>query len=123
MCSNSKKSEIVCFELNNWFSGRDYPAEEPYVGWMCDDFNINFMNEEWVKENRLCVVFSVVDMSFNFCITATREWVENNCPSLLIKYTEFIRQPDKYGDVFGRFGNEFLEYTDDNIGITRGEDY
>ena len=28
--------EIVYFELNNWFSGRDYPNEEPFTTW-CDD--------------------------------------------------------------------------------------
>ena len=110
-------NEIVYFELNNWSAGRDYPNNEPFISWMCDDLNIKFNNEEWVKENKLCVVFDIVDMSFNFCITATKEWVEENCPDLLTKYTEFLRTPDKYGDIEGRFGHEFLEYNEDNFGI------
>lgn len=111
-------NEIIYFELNNWFSGRDYPADEPYRSWMKDDLNISFNDKEWVKENKLCVVRDMVDMSQNFCITATKEWVEENCPSLLTEYTEFLRYPDEDGYVEGRFGHEFLEYTEENIGIT-----
>ena len=114
--------EIVYFELNNWFSGVDYPAAEPFISWMRDDLNIKFRNEEWVKENKLCVVESLVDMSSNYCITATKDWVEKNCPELLTKYTEFLREPDEDGYVYGRFGHEFLEYKEENIGITWQED-
>lgn len=110
--------DIVYFELNNWMSGTDYPADEPFISWMCDDFNIKFNNEDWLKENKLCVLKSYIDMSQNFCITATKEWVEKNCPKLLTDYTKFLRQPDEYGFVEGRFGHEFLEYNEDNIGLT-----
>lgn len=115
--------EIVYFELNNWFSGSDYPAAEPFLTWMKDNLNIPFDNKEWVKENKLCVVQSFVDMSSNYCITAPRDWVEANCPELLTKYTEFLREPDEDGYVYGRFGYEFLEYEEENIGITLFEDY
>lgn len=37
---------------------------------------------------------------------------------LFTKYTKFIVLPDKYGIVYGRFGHDFLEYKDENIGIT-----
>lgn len=112
---------IIYFELNNWFAGRDYPAKEPFLSWMRDDLNIKFRNNDWVKENKLCVVFDFIDMSQNFCITATREWVEQNCPDLLTEFTEFLREPDEDGYVYGQFGHEFLEYTEENIGIEEVE--
>ena len=84
---------------------------------MRNDLRIPFRNETRVKENRLCVVFSFIDMSQNFCITATREWVEKNCPKLLTDYKKFLRQPDEDGDVQGRFSQWFLPYSEENIGI------
>lgn len=111
------ENEIIYFELNNWCCGRDYPDAEPFMSWMRGFLPI-FRNEKWVKENKLCVRASNVDMSQNFCISATKEWVEQNCPELLTKYTQFLRKPDKYGDVDGRFGCPFLEYEESNFGIT-----
>lgn len=108
--------DVVYFELNNWTPGEDYPAAEPFLSWMRNDLAIKFRNEEWVEENELCVVESMVDMSSNFCITAKKEWVEQNCPELLTQYTELLRHPDEDGDVYGRFGHEFLPWSEDNIG-------
>lgn len=116
--------DVVYFELNNWFAGEDYPNDEPFLSWMKNDLNIKFRNEKWVIENELCVVESIVDMSSNFCITAKKEWVEKNCPKLLTDYKEFLRYPEKYedededGEVYGRFGNHFLEWSEENFGIT-----
>ena len=109
--------EVIYFELNNWSRGRDYPATEPFIGWMERHLLPIFRNEKWVEENNLCIRASIVDMSQNFCITATKEWVEQNCPELLTKYTQFLREPDKYGDVEGQFGCPFLEYDESNIGL------
>lgn len=109
--------EIIYFELNNWFAGVHYPDSEPFLSWMKDDLNTKFRDEEWVKENKLCVVADMIDMSQNFCVTATKEWVNMNCPSLLTTYTNYLRVPDEYGDVYGQFGHEFLEYDENNFGI------
>ena len=114
--------EIVCFELNNWTPGNDYPAEEPFLTWIGNDLNIHFNNENWVKENKLCVVRSIIDMSVNFCITTTKQWVEKNCPKLLTEYQDFLRHPDEVGFVEGRFGNYFLDYTEENIGVSDDND-
>lgn len=84
---------------------------------MGNDLKIPFDREDWVKENRLCAVHTLVDMSFNYCITAPRDWVENNCPELLTKYRQSLRFPDEDGLVFGQFDDEFLEYREENIGI------
>lgn len=110
--------EVVYFELNNWMRGKHYPNDEPFISWIGNDLSIRFNNEEWVKDNKLCIVKSTIDMSQNFCITATKEWVEHNCSKLLTEYREFLRFPDEDGYVYGRFGNEFLEYEEENIGIT-----
>ena len=137
--------EIVYFELNNWFGGRDYPNEEPFLTWCGDDSNLYFSNEEWVKDNKLVVLESYVDMSVNWCVTATKDWVLNNCPKLLsdestevvmvtrskdgeskrtesYPYSSFLRYSDKDGIVYGRFDDEFRMYTEENIGtIEAGE--
>lgn len=84
---------------------------------MKNDLQIKFDDETWVKKSRLCVVRELIDMSSNYCITATREWVVNNCPKLLTDYAEFIRYKEDDGKVYGRFGTEFKEYREENIGI------
>ena len=115
--------DIVYFELNNWFSGRDYPNAEPFLSWMKDDLNQKFRDKEWIKENKLIVVESLVDMSMNFCITATKEWVEENCHELLSTYKNFVRKPEDDEDVpYGRFGCPFLEYKEENIGYHYAEE-
>lgn len=108
---------IVYFELNNWACGKDYPDDEPFISWLSNDFSIYFNNEEWVKENKLCVVKTMIDMSINFCISATKDWVESNCPKLLTDYRDILRFPDEDDEVYGRFGTHFNEYLDENIGI------
>lgn len=119
--------EIIYFELNDWSSGRDYPDAEPFLSWMqCNEENkyyIQFRDESWIKENKLVVVESLVDMSMNFCITTTKEWVEQNCPELLSTYKGFIRQPDEDDEApYGRFGCPFLEYEKDNVGYHYAEE-
>lgn len=116
--------EVIYFELNDWFCGRDYPDDEPFIEWMSDDnFYIKFRDKKWIEENKLVVVESIVDMSLNFCITATKEWVQSNCPKLLTEYTKFIRYAEEDDDVpYGRFGCPFLEYEEDNIGYHFAEE-
>lgn len=115
--------DVIYFELNNWFSGRDYPDAEPFSSWMGDDLNLKFRDKEWIKENKLVVVESLVDMSSNFCITATKKWVEENCPELLSTYEKFIRKSDEDEEVpYGRFSCPFLKYEEENIGYHYAEE-
>ena len=132
--------EIVYFELNNWFAGRDYPNAEPFLTWMSDDLKLRFSNEDFVKENQLCVVQSWVDMSTNYCISAPKSWVLQNCPDLLTdktysyvitssskdgtkktEYTEpfskFLRTSEDGEPPVGMFGCPFNEWSPENIGI------
>ena len=53
--------EFYYIELNHW-SSEYYPDIEPFLTWMSEDI-LQFRNEEWLKENKLVVVESIVDMS------------------------------------------------------------
>ena len=125
--------EIVYFELNNWFYGQDYPADEQFKEWVNSH---QFSKDEWCKENKLCVLCGNYDMSVNWCITAPKTWVEENCPKLLTdekyiytvcsywrgvhrtlekekKYSDFLRP-----DGIGQFYWKFLDYAPENYGVT-----
>ena len=115
--------DIVYFEVNNWCPGEDYPTAEPFYEWLGNDLHQTFMSEDWVKENKLCVVFTVVDMSFNYAVTAPLSWVQEHCPVILEEpwKSKFCYEPkDGEDEVEGRFSS-FLPYIEENIGITEGE--
>ncbi len=138
---NRMDSGIIYFSVNNWMYGQDYPPTENFRKWLGNDLNQSFRNEEWVKENKLCVRCGCIDMSQNYLVSAPREWVEKNCPELLTnfeytytsiingkevehkdKYSKFVYSPDygPDGDEFNcedRFGWPFLEYKEENIGV------
>ena len=122
-------TNVVYFQLNNWMPGDDYPDVEPFNSWLafsdkdgCDYATLKLMDENWVKENKLCIVTNLVDMSLTFRISATKEWVNKNCPELLSKYKQFIVCPDECGDIKDKFGYDFLLYKESNIGIKRVEE-
>jgi hypothetical protein len=116
--------DIVYFELNDWSAYEDYPPEEPYIDWCCIYKNEDgtyhlpkLRNEKWLKENGLIVVESLLDMSMNFCITAPKTWVNENCPNLLTTWSKFIRIPEDEDDVpCGRWDTPFLPYEEKYIG-------
>lgn len=108
--------KVIYFELNNWSYGEDFPAVEPFISWM--GLLPILRHDGFAKENKLCIVASNVDMSQNFCISASEEWVKDHCPELLTKYTQFLREPDEDGEVYGRFGCPFAEYEESNFGVT-----
>lgn len=135
------KEDIIYFELDNWFCGRDYPNAEPFIGWMGKDAGFCFGDDAWCKENKLCVEAGLIDMSTCFCITATKTWVEKNCPRLLTdeecgaemsvsqkgengnwvtkniyescKYSKFVCE-DGVGKISGW---SFREYKEENFGV------
>jgi len=138
--------EIIYFEINNWFAGRDYPNREPFLSWITGYGGI-FSNEKWCKENKLCVVAGTLDMSYNWCVTATKEWVLENCPYLLSEEVDkvtfkvheagshgwkdkieeyalnrFLHFPDEDGNVYGTYDWMFLPWCEENFGVTYHED-
>lgn len=128
------KPEIVYFSVNNWFCGRDFPNDRIFIDWIGKAI---FQNDDWAKKNKLCIRWGYYDMSINYCITATKDWVEKNCPELLTnneyeyklcegfegkvvtyknKYSNFVFHPDENGEVEDNFNWPFLEYNEENIG-------
>ena len=115
--------DIVYFEVDNWFAGRDYPEAEPFLSWMANDLSLQLKNDEWVKENKLVVACCFVDMSQAFAVSAPRKWVEKICPVILEDQNKkFVFHPDENGKVVGKF-LEFMEYNEENIGVHWLDDY
>lgn len=131
---------VVYFEINNWFPGRDYPKID-FI-----ERNINkFADDNWCKEQKICVAAMSIDMSMNYCVTAPFNWVMEKMPELLSdrnytydvithgfntktgkvedwtttyhkKYSDFLRY-NVDGGVESRSGCTFLDYSEDNIGV------
>lgn len=122
-----KEDKIIYFELNNWMNGDDYPDAEPFISWMDDTSDRDEDNSwtrdpkdfaKWCQDNELCIVYSLIDMSCNYCVSAKESWVKENCPELLTKYTEFIRElEDGQVTPHGRFGSHFKLYNKNNFGL------
>lgn len=133
-------NDVVYFSVNNWFCGRDYPPTKTFIKWMGNDFNQYLANDEWCKENKLCVYFGNIDMSTNYTVTAPIEFVNKYCPELLTdeeytyntvvyngderiveehkkKYSDFVYHPDS-DDENGLDVNDmpFREYSEANFG-------
>lgn len=138
--------DIIYFSVNNWFCGEDYPNTSNFKKWLGDDLKQAFANDNWCKENKLCVTCQVIDMSFGYAISAPREWVEKNCPELLTndeytytvlsqwgdgkggwiteekeerkKYSDFVYVPDEGEDIpdRGLYDVPFREYKEENFG-------
>lgn len=115
----AQKEEIIYFELNNWTQGEDFPAEEPFISWMWRGKSLLppvFEDREWVKENKLAVSTTLVDMSLNYCIAAPKSWVLKNCPNLLEeRNAKFVFGKGGEEPAFGRFGS-FVPYEEEYIG-------
>ena len=122
-----KEDKIIYFELNNWMVVDDYPDAEPFISWMDDTYDRDEGNSwirdpkdfaKWCQDNELCVVYSLIDMSCNYCVSAKESWVKENCPELLTKYTEFIREPEDEEEApYGRFDSHFKLYDKNNFGL------
>ena len=105
---------IIYFQLNNWFAGKDYPDAEPFNSWM-SNLNDTFLNVDWVKKNKLCVFVHNVDMSVSLCITAPKKLVSEQCPELLTMYKSFIVKKNSSNEIKDKFGYSFLDYNESNI--------
>lgn len=132
--------EIIHFSVNNWFSGRDYPPTENFQKWLGDDLNQKFRDNEWAKENKLCIYYGFIDMSLNYTVAAPRSWVEKNCPELLTndeyEYATIISKPKKNKGILVKLGikpkygyeqitevhkkkySDFVDHPDDDGDIT-----
>ena len=120
ICHNfdMRVKDIIYFSVNNWDCGINYPDTEIFRKWLGEDEDQYFMNDEWCKENKLCVYCGIIDMSFNYTVSAPKEWVEKNCPELLTNYSDFIFLP-KEGEIkpeYDSWHQPFLDYCEENFG-------
>jgi len=107
---------IIKVSLNNWWAEDDYPK----------DFELElepgheppFLDKEFCKENKLCVVVGTIDMSVNYTITAPAEWVKKYIPSVL--GTKFQYDAEATEDSWYQ---PFLDYTEENIGLHWYDNY
>ena len=62
--------EIVYFELNNWFPGRDYPDAEPFNSWInTPTYTDAFEDNDWCIENNRMDLNDRFDEEKNGCTT------------------------------------------------------
>lgn len=99
------ENELVYFELNDWIPTTDYPNEEPFISMCCIQYDraskkenkfihIPYLrNNLWLKQNKIVCTVETIDMSEDFYVVATKDWVNRNCPNLLTKYRKFLRDP------------------------------
>ena len=99
-----KKPDVIYFSVNNWFCGRDYPPLRCFKKWLGNDLNQTFESDKWAKENKLCIYHGMIDMSFNYTVSAPRDWVEKNCPELLTdkEYTYTTQRGRYKKNLFGK---------------------
>jgi len=112
MEKNSNNDDIVYFYICDWY---DYTGADPLEQWVIDN---KFGNEDWVKENKLCVILVPYVMEIYYFVTAKREWVKKNCPCILDKKYHMTRTPDENGKVLDPTCDEYLTYSEENIGIS-----
>ena len=75
ICHNfdMRVKDIIYFSVNNWDCGIHYPDTEIFRKWLGEDEDQYSMNDEWCKENKLCVYCGIIDMSFQlYCICTKR---------------------------------------------------
>ena len=115
------KEDVIYFSVNNWFAGRDYPNTPTFREWMKDDLNLKLRDDNWAKENKLCIYYGVIDMSQNFTVSAPKEWVEKNCPEIIGSKFEYVPSCLIDGILMpesDRYDMPFKEYNEENFGST-----
>lgn len=111
--------KVVYFEVDNWYCGSDYPNTPTFIKWMSNDLKLQFNNDSWCKENHLCVYAKCVDMSQDFTVSATEDWVKENCPELLNNEDckKFVKGiSDDLDDIPDAKFGVFREYCEENFG-------
>ena len=115
-----KMEEIIYLEFNNWFGGRDYPEIPNIEDWVggCDrpGYKSPLLNDEWCKAQKICCLTNDTYIT-DFCYSRGQEqwWTKTEEYS----FDQFRRMPEDGDEVaYGRFGWRFLEYKEENFGLT-----
>lgn len=116
-----RQGTIVYFQCNNWtpypeeasrfiydYLEGDFCSEDP------DSTSVLKTPEEidkWIRENDLCINQDLYDMSNQYWVTTTKEWLEENFPELLGVASEIPEDDLWVGDHMN-----FLQYREENVG-------
>jgi len=113
-------NDIVYFACNDWNPNPEeadnicYNYLGSYKG--CEEEEIvnktNDESEKWVKDNRMCINWEIIDMSISYYITAPRKVFEIYFKELL----PFIKN-EPYDFLWIGDKKCFLEYKEENYGF------
>ena len=108
--------EAVYFSVNDWDPGEDYPDTKNFRKWLSEDPGKYFGNKDWIKENKLCIVWEIIDMSCNYTVSAPLGWVKENCPEILGSKFQYFPDEGKEYPEHDIWFIPFLKYAEENIG-------
>lgn len=115
-----RQGTVVYLQCNDWCPS---PAEaEKFIYDYLEGYHDSIDNpnavlktqeetETWIKENDLCINTEIYDMSIQYWVTTTKEWLEDNFPELLPYASE---EPKDY--MFEGDKKYFLKYEEENVG-------
>ena len=113
-----EQQEIIYFEINNWFCGRDYPPIEPFKTWVHTN---RFSNDAWCKENKLVVMTGPIDIIMHTNKeTGKREDIEEKHTKKFSDFLCFPDEGDEPGEIHGHIADDWWcpEYCEANFGVT-----
>lgn len=111
--------EIVYFSINDW-SVDYHPNDKQFMEWAgYNDFMLfrNLRNDEWCKQEKICVIANVLEYSLCFNIAAPKQYVMEHCPSII--GSKFVDEP-KDGEDYpseSAWGLQYNEYCEENFGF------
>lgn len=82
---------MIHFKVNNWDSDY-YPDSEPFYTWMDDNCELLKQSLNWDKSQVQVICYNN-DMSLEYIVSATEEWIQENCPAIL--NSRFIIDEDR----------------------------
>lgn len=111
--------EIVYFHMATKGAGENsYPPIEPFITIMNNENDISSVfDDEWAKENEVCITMECFNTFIKFYITATKDWVEKNYPTLLTEHKEYLKYPDDENNTYTTKKNKYLKYEPENFGV------
>lgn len=124
------KRDIVKFYINNWepdcpetCQGIDIFSKEcfvtEYIHIFGDSFyEFKFTDDDWCREQKICVLNDIADQSTDSFVVAPREWVEKNWPEIINSEWDYTNKPSPFLS-HPRLTNPediWLDYCEDNFG-------
>lgn len=107
-----KPADIIWFRACDWLVEE---FEEAGIDWFnSPEYKYCILDNQWCKDNELCVSLDIWDLAVVCFVAAKKEWVEKNYPKVIgskCQLTPEYFQHPGYGDCI------FVEYTKENLGL------